>query len=100
MLFWLRRRRERVEAIEAEAAELIREIGDAAAYSEARLMERDANNFGAMRYWSRVALAVVRQRGKSAGLDNPIGMAIGGDFSTDRKVVAFRRPLTPAEPRP
>lgn len=87
MLSWLRHRRERAEAIEAEAAELIRGLGAAAAYSEARVMERDANNFGAMRYWRCVALAVSRQKARSVCLEESTGMAMDANIAAARNVV-------------
>ena len=42
MLSWLRRRRARIERIEAEAEALIRNLGDWA-YSEARRWEHEAS---------------------------------------------------------
>jgi hypothetical protein len=80
MLGWLRRRRERIEHIEAEAEALVDELGFGA-YAEARLKEREANDFSELRYWSQVALAIARKVGKRVALDSATRMTIGADFA-------------------
>jgi hypothetical protein len=80
MLGWLRRRRERIEHIEAEAEALVDELGFGA-YAEARLRERDANDFSELRYWSQVTLAIARKVGKRVALDSATRMTISADFA-------------------
>jgi len=80
ILLWLRRRRERVSGIEADANLLIRELGSEA-YSEARTMERRATSPDERRRWRDIALAVASKSGKRVGLDTATRMAMEADFT-------------------
>jgi hypothetical protein len=68
MRSWLRRRRERLERVEAEANALILDFG-ATAYSQARRREHEARSNAMAREWNRVALAVARKTGQTVGLN-------------------------------
>lgn len=68
MLGWLRRRRERVERIEAEAEDLVRLL-DNDAYGEARWREQTASSSAMAQEWNLIALAIARQTGRRIGLD-------------------------------
>ena len=68
MRSWLRRRRERLERVEAEANALILDFG-ATAYSQARRREHEASSNAMAREWNRVALAVARKTGQTVGLN-------------------------------
>ena len=87
MLRWLRRRRERLERIEAEADALILNLG-VEAYAEARRRQREASSDAMAREWNRVALAVARKTSKRAGLDTTTRMAMDADFSRLLEAVA------------
>ncbi len=92
MLSWLRRRRARIERIEAEAEALIRDAGDRA-YSEARRREHEASSDAIAKDWSRVALAVARKTGKRVGLDTATRMSTDADFSLrEERVALIERP--------
>ncbi len=66
MLSWLRRRRERIERIDAEADALLHNLG-AAAYSGARRREHEASSDAMANHWHRVALATAKKTGKRVG---------------------------------
>ena len=68
MRSWLRRRRARLERVEAEADALILDLG-ATAYSQARRREHEASSNAMAREWNRVALAVARKTGQTVGLN-------------------------------
>ena len=77
---WLRRRRAKIERIEAEAEALVRDVDDRA-YSEARRREHEASSDAIAKDWSRVALAVARKTGKRVELDAATRRASDADFS-------------------
>jgi len=81
---WLRRRRERVERIEAEAEELIRLLGNDA-YGEARWREQTASSRAMAQEWNLIALAIARQTGRRIGLDVSTRMAMNALFAPDRE---------------
>ena len=95
MLGWLRRRRERVERIEAEADELVRLLGDDA-YSEARWREHTASSSATAREWNLIALVIARRTGRRIGLDLSTRMAMNAVFVPDREPDRCR-PRPPAE---
>ena len=66
MLFWLPRRRARIENIAAEA--LVRDLGEAA-YGEARRREGEASSDEIARDWGFVAIAVARLIGRRKDVD-------------------------------
>ena len=84
MRSWLRRRRERLERVEAEANALILDFG-ATAYSQARRREHEASSDAMAREWNRVALAVARKTGQTVSLNasnsNSDGRQAGGAIS-------------------
>jgi hypothetical protein len=84
MRAWLRRRRERIERIEAEADELVRLLGDDA-YSEARWREHTASSPPSAQEWNLIALAIARQTGRRIGLDLSTRMAMNAVFAPDRE---------------
>ena len=63
MLSWLRRRRESIERIDAEADALIHNLG-AAAYSAARRREHESSSDVMAKHWRRVALAIANKIGR------------------------------------
>ena len=67
MRSWLRRRRARLERVEAEADALILDLC-ATAYSQARRREHEASSDAMAREWNRVARAVARKTGQTVGL--------------------------------
>jgi hypothetical protein len=91
MLFWLRRRRETAERIDAEADVLIDELG-VEAYAEARRREYESSDDAMALRWSRVALAVGRKSGKLVGLDTSTRMAMNAVFAPDREHAGAREP--------
>jgi hypothetical protein len=95
MLPWLRRRRERLKRIEAEADALILDLG-VEAYGEARRRERAARSDATAREWNRVALAVVRKTSERLGLDTATRIAMDADFSS--LLEAFASPPSPPLP--
>ena len=72
MRSWRRRRRERLERVEAEADALILDLG-ATAYYLARRREHEASSDAMVRKWNRVALAVARKTGQTVGLNTSTG---------------------------
>jgi hypothetical protein len=68
MRSWLRRRRERLERVEAEADALILDLGETA-FPQARRREHEASSDAMAREWNRVALAVARKTGQTVGLN-------------------------------
>jgi hypothetical protein len=68
MLSWLRRRRETIERIDAEADALVHKLG-AAAYSAARRREHEASSDAMAKHWHRVALAIAKKTSKRVGFD-------------------------------
>ena len=76
MRSWLRRRRERLERVEAEAEALILDLG-ATGYSQARRREHEASSDAMAQEWNRVALAVARKTGQTVGLNAPTRTAMG-----------------------
>ena len=63
MLSWVRRQRDKLERIEAEAEALIHNLG-VGAYSTARRREHEADSERLARHWRRVALAVARKNAR------------------------------------
>ena len=72
MSSWLPHRRARMERIDAEAEELIRESCDDA-YFEAIRRENEASSDAIAKDWSRVALAVAHKLKTSTEVDPPLG---------------------------
>lgn len=99
MLKLLRRRRERLQRIDAEADELIRVFG-IDAYSEARRRAIQASSGATVDTWNKVALAVAHKTGKRVGLDTSTRMAADADFSPDRKSAEARPRARSSPPRP
>ena len=98
MFSWLpRRRRVRMDRVEAEAEALIRELGFAA-YSEARRREYESSGDVMARDWSRVALVVAQKTGKRVGVDATNLMAISAYFVPDREAVPTHGPRPFSEP--
>jgi hypothetical protein len=98
MLPWLRRRRERVQRIEAEAEELVRLL-DADAYGEARWREQTASSRAMAQEWNLIAMAIARQTGRRMGLNVSTQMAMNAVFAPDREP-AERKPRPPSELAP
>jgi hypothetical protein len=94
MLFWLPRRRARIESIEAEAEALVRDFGEAA-YSAARRREREASFDEIARDWG-VALAVARPIGERKYVDCLVRVAMNAVLVPDRQVAASRKPQIPS----
>ncbi len=65
MLWWLPRRRVRIEDIESEAEAMIREFGPAA-YLEARRKGHQASSATMAKDWTRVASAILQMSGGGA----------------------------------
>ena len=100
MLFWLPRRRARIENIAAEAEALVRDLGEAA-YGEARRREGEASSDEIARDWGFVAIAVARLIGRRKDVDPLARLAMNAVLVPDRKEAASRKPrslseLTPA----
>src|SRR5260370_36416782 len=76
MGWWGRRRRGRLERVEAEADALILDLG-ATAYSQARRREHEVSYDAMAREWNRVALAVARKAGQTVGLKGSTRIAMG-----------------------
>ena len=93
MLRWLRRRRERLKRIEAEADVLIQQFG-VEAYAGARREEREANNLAAAWYWSAVALAVAQKTPKRVAFD-PATRTVADDLT--RVLAALRSSPEPEQ---
>jgi hypothetical protein len=91
MLFWLRRRRETAERIDAEADALIDELG-VNAYAEARRREYESSNDAIALRWNRVALAVAHKTGERIGLDTSTRLAMNTIFAPDRGHPENRNP--------
>ena len=99
MLFWLPRRRARIENIAAEAEALVRALGEAA-YGEARRREDEASSDEIARDWGLVALAVARLIGRSKDVDPSVRLAMNAVLVPDRKESASRKRRSPSEPTP
>ena len=95
MVFWLRRRSETNERIEAVAHALIRDYG-VEAYGEARRMEREANSLPESRNWSRVANAIAGRRDEPVGPDTAIGMATDARIAPSHETVVRCSDLRPS----
>jgi tagatose-1,6-bisphosphate aldolase non-catalytic subunit AgaZ/GatZ len=93
MLPWLRRPRERVERIEAEAEELVRLLGGDA-YGEARWHEQTASSRAMAQAWNLIAMAIERQTGRRIGLDVSTQMAMNTVFAPDRDQRSVSRDLS------
>ena len=90
MLSWLPRRRARIESIEAEAAALVRDLGEAA-LSEARRREDEASSNEIARDWALVAGAVARLIGRRKEVDPLARLAMNAILVPDREDAATRR---------
>ncbi len=91
-------RRKRLAGIESEADRLILVMG-VDALAVAHRMEREANDFGTMRYWASVQTIIARKTGKPAAFDpaRQIRMfEVRQDADTDSEVEE-RRLLAPPE---
>ena len=99
MLSWLPRRRARIESIEAEAAALVRDLGEAA-LSEARRREDEASSNEIARDWALVAGAVARLVGRRKEVDPLARLAMNAILVPDREDAATRkaRPLSERGP--
>jgi hypothetical protein len=82
MLSWVRRQRDKIERIEAEADALIHNLG-VGAYSAARRREHEADSEEMARHWRSVALAVARKTGRRVGLDTSTRMARDSDLTAE-----------------
>jgi hypothetical protein len=91
MRSWLRRRRARLERVEAEADALILDLG-ATAYSQARWREHEASSDAMAREWNRVALAVARKRGQTVGLDTSTRIAMDAESVAQFRIQFFGFP--------
>jgi hypothetical protein len=80
MLAWLDRRREMDHEIEALAQELVRTQGSWA-YTEARILQRQAASAAEKRKWRAIAWAVSRMTKANRASIWPRHMAMGADFS-------------------
>lgn len=87
MLSWLRRRRERVERIDAKATALNRAFG-VDAYSVARQRKLQAESTEAAQEWRRVARVIAQKTGTRAGLGTATRMAVDADFTAARQKTA------------
>jgi hypothetical protein len=74
MVWWLQRRRQRTQQIEAEADTLLSGFG-LEAYAEARQRERHANDLGEARFWDRVATVIARKMCDRLGIDTETRLA-------------------------
>jgi hypothetical protein len=99
MLSWLRRRRERVEQIEAKARALIGAFG-VDACSVARQRKLQAENAQAAREWRRIARAIAHITGTRVGLDTATRMAMDADFTAPRQKDSGRRNVQSLEMSP
>jgi len=99
MLWWLRRRRETAERIEAEAEAVMRQYA-VRAYAEARRREREANSKAEAQNWNRVALAIANKTGKRVGLDTGTRMASDANFVASLETSASppRAPASELDP--
>jgi hypothetical protein len=91
MLSWLRRRRDRIERVDAEADALIGKLG-LEAYAEARRREYESSDDAMALRWNRIALAVGHKTGKAVGLDTSTRMAMNAVFAPDREPARAREP--------
>ena len=91
MLSWLRRQRETVKRIDAEADALIGELG-VEAYAEARRREYESSNDAMALRWNQVALAIAHKTGERIGLDTSTRIAMNIVFAPDRKHPGDRKP--------
>jgi hypothetical protein len=71
MLSWVRRQRDKIERIEAEADTLIHNLG-VGAYSAARRRAHEAGSEAMARDWRRIALAVAHKTGAWASILQPV----------------------------
>ena len=70
-----------------------------AAYSAARLREREASSDEMAKHWHQVALAVARKTGKRVGLDMATRMAMDADFPLGQDLTEPRhRPPVETDP--
>ncbi len=90
MLFWLPRRRARMD-VAAEAETLMRDLGEAA-YGEARRREDEASSDEIARDWGLVALAVARVIRGRKDVDPLVRLAMNAVLVPDRKEAASRDP--------
>src|SRR5215469_15299547 len=98
MLSWVRRQRDKIEQIEAEADALIHNLGTGA-YSAARRREHEAASEAMARHWRRVALAIARKTGRRVGLDTSTRMATDADLTAEGNPgAASRPPLSEVDP--
>jgi hypothetical protein len=91
MRSWLRRRRERLERVEAEADALILDLGGTA-YSQARRREDEASSDAMAREWNRVALAVARKTGQTVGLNASTRIAMDAKPVAQFRIQFFGAP--------
>jgi hypothetical protein len=94
MVSWVRRQRDKIERVEAEADALIHNLG-AGAYSAARRREHEATSEAMARHWRRVALAVARKTARRVGLDTSTRMATDADFTSEGNPGALRPDRVP-----
>ena len=89
----------RIESIEAEAAALVRDLGEAA-LSEARRREDEASSNEIARDWALVAGAVARLVGRRKEVDPLARLAMNAILVPDREDAATRkaRPLSERGP--
>jgi hypothetical protein len=88
MLSWLRRRRERIERIGADAEALIRGLGVDKAFAEARRRGRQESGAETAAHWSRVSRVIARRSDKHLGLDTATRMALDANFTHHREALA------------
>lgn len=91
MMSWLmRRRRVRIERIDAEAEALIDDLGDQA-YAEARRRQGEASSDAIARDWERVALSIARRTADDAGPDGASRTASDADLESGSECDASGR---------
>ena len=95
MSTWAPSRRARTERIDAEAAALIRDLGDQA-YQEARRREHEASSDAIAEDWALVARAIARKTGSRVGLNLSTQLEMNTFFVLDREPGVARE----ARPRP
>jgi hypothetical protein len=97
MTTWAPSKRARNERIEAEADNLIRDLGDCA-YQEARRREHEASSDAIAEDWALVAKAIARKTGCRVGLNLSTQLAMNTFFVLDREPGAAHKARPQQEP--
>ena len=94
----VRRQRDKMERIEAEADTLIHNLG-VGAYAAARRREDDADSEAMAQHWPRVAMAVALKTDRRVGLDTSTRMATEADLTAEGNPdTPSRAPLSDGDP--